>query len=224
MSVSIAWADIDTVLLDMDGTLLDLYFDNYFWLQHLPNVYAQKNALSPDQAKAHLITRFAKEQGTLNWYCVDYWSQEFQIDIAAQKAEIAHFIQERPNAYLFLHTLKTSGRRLYLVTNAHHKSLALKLNHTPLADFFDEIICSHDFNMPKEAHDFWPSLQKKYPFDPARSLFIDDSESVLVSAQHFGIAHLYSIAQPDLKNHTQRHSQFPAIHDFNDLFPIPARV
>ena len=26
----LAWDEIDTVLLDMDGTLLDLHFDNHF--------------------------------------------------------------------------------------------------------------------------------------------------------------------------------------------------
>ncbi|HBT55971.1 MAG TPA: haloacid dehalogenase, partial [Pseudomonas sp.] len=30
------WNAIDTVLLDMDGTLLDLHFDNHFWLEHMP--------------------------------------------------------------------------------------------------------------------------------------------------------------------------------------------
>ena len=29
----LAWRDIDTVLLDMDGTLLDLHYDNHFWLE-----------------------------------------------------------------------------------------------------------------------------------------------------------------------------------------------
>ncbi|MCP4043692.1 MAG: haloacid dehalogenase, partial [Gammaproteobacteria bacterium] len=32
----INWNSIHTVLLDMDGTLLDLHFDNQFWLEHVP--------------------------------------------------------------------------------------------------------------------------------------------------------------------------------------------
>ncbi len=35
----IDWDNIDTVLLDMDGTLLDLGFDNWFWQPHVPEQY-----------------------------------------------------------------------------------------------------------------------------------------------------------------------------------------
>ncbi len=35
-------ADIRYVLLDMDGTLLDKYFDDYFWEHLLPEKYAEK--------------------------------------------------------------------------------------------------------------------------------------------------------------------------------------
>ena len=36
------WNDIDTVLLDMDGTLLDRHFDDHFWLDHVPKRYADR--------------------------------------------------------------------------------------------------------------------------------------------------------------------------------------
>ncbi|HNG60363.1 MAG TPA: haloacid dehalogenase, partial [Cellvibrionaceae bacterium] len=39
----IPWQAIDTLLLDMDGTLLDLHYDNYFWLEYLPRAFAAKN-------------------------------------------------------------------------------------------------------------------------------------------------------------------------------------
>ena len=47
----INWHDIDTVLLDLDGTLLDLHFDNYFWCQHLPLCYARRHGIAlPEDA------------------------------------------------------------------------------------------------------------------------------------------------------------------------------
>ena len=38
----IDWNAINTVLLDMDGTILDLHFDNYFWKEYVPQKYAEK--------------------------------------------------------------------------------------------------------------------------------------------------------------------------------------
>jgi putative hydrolase of the HAD superfamily len=37
---------IDTVLLDMDGTILDLKFDSHFWRELVPTKYAAANALT----------------------------------------------------------------------------------------------------------------------------------------------------------------------------------
>lgn len=47
MHINIAWQDVDTVLLDMDGTLLDLAFDNYFWQKLVPETYGAKQGISP---------------------------------------------------------------------------------------------------------------------------------------------------------------------------------
>ena len=69
------WEDIDTVLLDMDGTLLDLHFDNHFWLEYVPQRYAEQHGISLDAAKQELMQRYRQVEGTLDWYCVDYWSR-----------------------------------------------------------------------------------------------------------------------------------------------------
>ena len=41
------WMRVETVLLDLDGTLLDLAFDNYFWRERVPAAYAAARAISP---------------------------------------------------------------------------------------------------------------------------------------------------------------------------------
>jgi len=61
------WSTLDTVFLDMDGTLLDLHFDNHFWLEHLPLRYAQKNNLQPQVAKQQLMALLMAQSGSLNW-------------------------------------------------------------------------------------------------------------------------------------------------------------
>lgn len=133
------WSAIHTLFLDMDGTLLDLHFDNYFWQEHVPQRYAEINELEIERARELLYPRFQAAEGTMEWYCVDYWSQELGLDIAMLKEEVDHLIAIHPHVVDFLEALERSGRRRVLVTNAHQKSLALKMEKTQLAGHFEKL-------------------------------------------------------------------------------------
>ncbi|WP_210397172.1 GMP/IMP nucleotidase [Motiliproteus sediminis] len=213
------WNAIDTVLLDMDGTLLDLHFDSYFWLEHLPRRFAAIHGVEPELARQQLLERIMKEQGSLNWYCVDFWSDELAVDIAALKAEIADKVAFRPHVQEFLRDLRGAGKRAVIVTNAHRKSLDLKLARTGLDGYVDRIICSHDYGLPKEDPAFWDQLRADEPFEPARTLLIDDSLPVLRSAERYGIGYLRSIAQPDSQQPPRDDSDFVGIQHFRDHSP-----
>ena len=209
------WSGIETVLLDMDGTLLDLHFDNYFWLNYMPAIYAEKNGLSEAQTKALLAPIFQSNEGTLNWYCVDFWSAELGLDIMQHKAEIAHKIAYRPKAKEFLQLCQRQVGDLRLITNGHREVLELKIKLTELDRYFNDMVCSHELGAPKENAQFWEALQILKPFDPATTLFIDDSESVLDAANRYGIKNIYSIASPDSVKQRTSPSKYPLIEEFS---------
>lgn len=215
------WNSVDTVLLDMDGTLLDLYFDNHFWLEHLPLRYAERHGISAEQARTQLIDAFAAQRGTLSWYCVDYWSQQLQLNIGELKREIRHLIAIRPHVEDFLQRLHGNQRQVWLVTNAHRKSLNIKMAHTGIERWFDRVISSHDLAHPKEHAEFWRRLQAAHAFDPARTLLIDDTAAVLEAAHAFGIRHLLTLLQPDSRQERREHTEFPGILHFDEIMPPP---
>ena len=107
------WNLIDTVLLDMDGTLLDLNFDNHFWQTHLPRQYAAARGTTPEAVREELIAKFHARAGTLDWYSVDFWQTELEVDIMQLKEEVAHLIAVHPHVVDFLAAVRTSGRRGY---------------------------------------------------------------------------------------------------------------
>lgn len=216
----IDWKKIDTVLLDMDGTLLDLHFDNYFWLQHLPARYAEHFGLCLTAATRDLHQRIAARQGTLEWYCLDYWTRQLGIDIVQLKEEVCHLICERPFVREFLDSLQHSGRQRVLVTNAHRASLNIKVRMTGIDTRLDTIISSHDFGAPKESADFWRQLQSSLNLDPERALFIDDSEAVLTAARQFGIGQVLGISLPDSQREAKTLPGFETIHHFDELLPL----
>lgn len=215
----IDWTRIDTVLLDMDGTLLDLHFDNYFWMEHLPRIYAAKHQITEEESSAHLHGEFVAERGTLQWYCLDHWSQRLGMDIPALKRELQHMVSVRPFAIEFLTRLRDSGRDVVMVTNAHRKTLEIKMDTIDITGWFDRVVVSHDLRAPKEAQEFWHSLQALHPFDPARTLLIDDTEQVLESAQQYGIAHLLTLLQPDSQQLKRIETRFAGIHHFDEIMP-----
>ncbi len=211
------WARIDTVLLDMDGTLLDLHFDNHFWLEHVPLRYAQKHGLSVEAAKAELMARYARVEGTLEWYSVDYWSRELALDIPLLKSEVEHLIAVHPHVLDFLRRLGEMGKSRVLVTNAHQKALQLKMRKTRLGSHLDQVISAHELGLPKENPVFWERLRQEFQYDPQRSLFIDDSLSVLRSARAYGIAHLLCMLQPDATQPARETDEFMALRHFRPL-------
>ncbi len=213
------WDKIDTVFLDLDGTLLDLHFDNQFWLEHLPFRYAQRKGVDLEAAKAELYPRFRRVEGTMDWYCLDYWTRELGMDVALLKHELKHLIAVHPHVPGFLEAVRKYGKRNVLVTNAHFESLALKMEKTRLAGHFDAIICSHEIGLPKEELAFWKRLQERESFDPLRTLLVDDSLPVLRAAQRYGIAHLLSVANPDTRRPPREVDGFPAISSFYEIMP-----
>jgi len=213
------WSKIDTVLLDMDGTLLDLNFDNHFWQVHLPRRYAESRGMPPDSGREELMARYHARAGTLEWYSVDFWETELELDIMRFKEEVAHLIDIHPHVTDFLDAVRASGRRVVLATNAHHKSVTLKMARTGLSSRFDAIVSSHALGAAKEEQEFWHRLRAIEPFDPARTALVDDSLPVLDSARRYGIAQLVAVKKPDTTRPQKSTGDYPAIDDFSQLMP-----
>jgi len=215
----IDWENIQSVFLDMDGTLLDLNFDNHFWQEFVPQRFAERNRLTRDEAKTLLQPRFKAMEGRLEWYCLDYWSEQLDLDIGGMKAEIDGLIAVLPHVAEFLEAVRSRDRRLVLVTNAHPRSLDLKMGKTCLNTFFDAIVSSHAVGSPKEDPAFWRKLSELEPFDPHHTLMVDDSLTVLRSARAYDIRYLIAVRKHDTTRPSREITEFPAIEDFRELMP-----
>jgi putative hydrolase of the HAD superfamily len=216
-SSAVDWTCVDTVLLDMDGTLLDLRFDNWFWLSFVPSRYAAANGISEAEAQIELAPRFKSVAHTLQWYCIEYWTRELKLDIPALKRETLPRVGFLPGAEAFLRKLRSSGKRVVLVTNSHPTTLAIKNEQVALTRYFDACYSSQPFDAPKEDAAFWPRLAAREPFSPQRTLFVDDSLKVLLCARDYGIAHLRAVRRPDSGAPAQMTGDFAAIDSVAEL-------
>jgi len=217
MALDIPLDEIEFVLLDMDGTLLDLYFDDYFWGHLVPERYAEKHNMTFGAAKEYLFRTYKSQERTLNWCDIDYWSRQLNLDIPALKEQVKHLIEVHPHVIDFLKMLRKKGKKVFLLTNAHYKTINLKFRKTRIGRYFDSVLCSFDVGYPKEYIQFWQEAEKRLGFNKARSLFIDDTEEVLRVARDYGVRYLLFKAVANSRSEPKRSDEFMTIYDFREL-------
>lgn len=211
--------EIKYVLLDMDGTLLDKYFDDFFWEHLLPGKYAEKKRITFGRAKEELLKKYQAHEGTLNWTDIDFWSREVEIDIPALKEQIRHLIEVHPHVEDFLKMLRRRRKKVFLVTNAHYKVLDIKLKKTEIGKYFDAALTSFEIGYPKEMVLFWEKAEKVLGFEKDRSLFIDDTVAVLKTAREYGIKYILHKTLASSKAEKSGDRGFLTLEDFRDLIP-----
>jgi len=215
----LCWNDIDTVLLDMDGTLLDKHFDDYFWEQYVPEHYSLQHDISVEEAKSTLKGRYQAVENTLDWTDLNYWSQELGLDIPDLKTRVNHLIEVHPYVIEFLESCLLARKKLYLVTNAHSATLSIKLEKTSIGAWFDRIVCAEEVGLAKEQGAFWKGLEELLGFDKRRTLLADDTEKVLRAAESYGMGELIFVARPSSRQPVAYSSHFPAIDYFKEILP-----
>ncbi len=212
-----SWSEIDTVLLDMDGTLLDKYFDDFFWEEYVPKIFAEQNQMSSEQARKELLKRYQRVESTLQWTDLDYWSEQLQLDIPELKCKVDHLIQVHPFVIDFLQFIKIIGKKVHLVTNAHSKTLEIKMRKTALGEWFDRIVCAEEVGEAKEQPAFWDKLEGMLNYDRKRTLLADDTAKVLRSAKAYEMGFLIFVARPSSRLPTRYSEEFPSIVTFDEL-------
>jgi len=209
--VQLPWADIDTLLLDMDGTLLDLAFDNQFWLEVVPAAFAAQQGIGLEAAREEIHARYATVAGTLPWYCVEHWTDQLGLDIESLKIGHRHRIRYLPRAEEFLQWARGARKRLILVTNAHHVTLRIKCEQTGIDALMDAMVSSHDYGVEKERPGFWQQLAAQHHFEPGRTLVIEDNLTVLGTARDSGVRYAVAIRQPDTTQARREVEGFDAV-------------
>jgi putative hydrolase of the HAD superfamily len=211
------WPQIDTVLLDLDGTLLDQAYDNHIWRDLVPQRFAVAHAMELHSAYAEIARRFQERSGTLDWYCIEYWSRTLGVDIGALHREVRSHVAWLPGAKEFLVRMRTAGKRLLLLTNSHPIALAIKHAETGVLDYLDGAVTSHDFGHPKEHASFWTAASAHFAFDPARALFADDNSKMLDAARSAGIRWVYGVRHWDTRGSRREHADHAAVDAVADL-------
>ncbi|MBJ8417003.1 HAD-IA family hydrolase [Acinetobacter courvalinii] len=207
-------------MFDMDGTLLDLAFDDFIWNHCLPERHAQVHQCSLEQSQQTLFQFYQQHKHTLSWYSSAFWTAKVGVDVLQLQYQHRQKIGPRAGCHELLQQLKAEGYRCWLLTNADRPGLQLKLENVELRPYFEVMISSEELGHAKEETAFWHKLQQLHPFDPAQAVFIDDTVAVLKSAEDFGITQLFSILQPSSSKAARSVTElsYPALDHLTELF------
>ena len=209
------WDSIETFFLDMDGTRLDLSYDNYFWHKHIPKVYAKINNISYIKSKEIFEKMYKEKQGTLDWYCLNYWSDKLKINLNSELLKTKNKIKIFPGVIDFLLQLKKRNIKIILLTNCPRDMLNVKFNEKKLWGYFDNIISSEDYGFAKETNEFWNYLDKELIYNKKTTVFIDDNQNVLDFAYRHGLKNIIAINFPDSENKKQIIKNYKSIDNIS---------
>lgn len=213
------WTSIDTVLLDLDGTLLDQAYDNHIWRDLIPQRFAVARGMDLHAAYAEIARLFAGRSGTLDWYDIEFWTRTLGVDVAALHREVRSHVSWLPGAREFLLRMRALGKRLVLLTNSHPAALAVKQEETGVLDLLDAAASSQEFGAPKEQAGFWSAAHARFGYDPGRSLFVDDNSKMLDAARLSGVRWVYGVRHWDTKGSRREHPDHDAVDAVLDLVP-----
>lgn len=207
----------ETLMLDMDGTILDLAFDTYVWKELVVGRYASHNGLEYQVARERLYAKYLSIQGDLQWYCLDHWSERLGFDVLALHHEVHDRIEYLPGAQAFLETARATDVKVLLVTNSHPDTLKLKEETLGFGEYFDGIHSSHTYGHAKEDQEFWRLLQEAEGFDPETTVFVDDTVPVLRSATEYGIRMPVVVTLPDTTEPVRENGEFAGVEGVREL-------
>ncbi len=183
---------ISVVSFDLDGTLVTREYVDYFWLDLVPRLYAEKYGVELEEAKRKVFASY-EEIGSRDtrWYMPSYWFRRFGIEEHLEMAlrEAAERIKPYEDA---LETVeKLSGKyTLVISTSAARDFVNLVLERVPFYRYsFKSIFSSSsDFGLAGKPPAFFRKILELLNIDSSEMLHIgDDEENDLKNALEAGI-------------------------------------
>ena len=204
------------MLVDMDGVILDNTYDNNFWQNQIPGVISKNKNISFEDAKRLAVQIFNYKKNTKDWYDVDYWSNMLNVDIEAEKRSSISFdrIQLYEGVTKTLNKLKDNFR-LILITNAHRKTLNIKLEKYDLSPYFENMICAHELHYVKENIQLWYMLKSRFKLDYTKTLLIEDTINNIKVGLSAGISQAVYLGDEIYEDS----KKILKLSSINDIFP-----
>ena len=170
---------IKLISFDLDGTLIDKKsFDDIFWLEEVPKIYAKKHKIKIQEAKKIVIGKFMENpKFGVNWYRPRYWFKYFKLEQDHETIlnDLKGNLLVYEDVVPLLKELKSKGFKLIVITHSTRDMIKIKLEVENLLDYFDEIhSTTDDYEMIKKDEKIFNLILKKHQIKAKEMLHIGD--------------------------------------------------
>ena len=134
------------ISFDVDGTLVDLEYNDLIWFKEIPELVAKKKKISFEKSLKFVHEEYAKlGEHNLNWYDINYWISYFGIEISPDKIfekyepqvkiypEVIPLLEELKKKYILI--VITAMPREFLIPKMKNLEKYFKFSFSALSDF-----------------------------------------------------------------------------------------
>jgi len=134
------------ISFDVDGTLVDLEYNDLIWFKEIPELVAKKKKVSFERSLKFVCEEYAKlGEHNLNWYDINYWISYFGIEISPDKIfekyepqvkiypEVIPLLEELKKKYILI--VITAMPREFLIPKMKNLEKYFKFSFSALSDF-----------------------------------------------------------------------------------------
>lgn len=186
---------IKVISFDFDGTIAKHTFADAFWLEGVPQLYAQHHQVDITTAKQLLFEEYDKiGDNRIEWYDPGYWFDRFnlQTDWKKMLTDLQKNVEIYPEAPSVLKRLSTHYA-LIISSNAKKEFITVQLEQSKLHDYFTEIFSStSDFHTIKKVTEFYAMICKKLRIEPHEMIHVGDHKQFdFLAPKKLGITSYY---------------------------------
>ncbi|RLE88321.1 MAG: HAD family hydrolase [Thermoprotei archaeon] len=170
--------EVKVVSFDVDGTLVHRDYVDYFWLELVPLLYAQRHGVNFNNAKATVLSEYEKiGEDDIRWYLPSYWLRRFdlRVDIGDVLESIKPLIRFKPGALEILPRI-AEEYELIIVSNASTEFIQLVLDSMgKCRHVFSRVYsCVSNFCIPRKSDIFFKLVCQNMGVLPSEVLHVGD--------------------------------------------------
>lgn len=183
------------ISFDLDGTLVTTDYVDAVWLEKIPEIYAEKNGISFEEAKEIVEMEYFKVgPESIEWYDINYWIEKFRLNIHWKDLlkSCIDKLKFYPDVIEVIERLSEENE-LIIISNASKEFIETEIETLGFEKYFSKIFSAvSNFNKTKKDKEIYEMVCRNLKIEKERMIHIGDNyEFDYLAPRRAGIKSFY---------------------------------